>query len=100
MKVTEYNKAGNKYKDEDAQFVKTKDSVFGQKYYCIDAREGLAFRADPMLVQVVEEMGEGASGMCANLTVVEIPDDVGLENLEISEYDGIEHVAEKHRTWS
>lgn len=54
-------------------------------------------RSDPILVQVVEEMGKAANGSCADLGIVEIPDDV---DWEISEYDGSEHVAEVHRTWS
>ena len=55
-----------------------------------------ANRDDPYLVQVVEEMGEAAAGNFAELMVVEIPADV---NWEINEYDGIEHIAEVHRTW-
>lgn len=54
-------------------------------------------RNDPDLVAVVEELGRAASGSLASLYVVEIPDDV---DWEIEEYDGVEHVAEKHRTWS
>ena len=57
-------------------------------------------RDDPDLIQVVEELGgghrEGASGIFAELTIVEIPD--GVE-YEIEQYDGNEHIAEKHRTW-
>jgi hypothetical protein len=53
-------------------------------------------RNDPHLVQVVEEMGIKANGRFANLTIVDIPDDV---NYEIDEYDGIETVHEVHRTW-
>ena len=53
-------------------------------------------RDDPVLIQVVEELGSGANGRCANLKIVEIPDDV---EWEIEEYDGNEWVAEKHRTW-
>lgn len=53
-------------------------------------------RDDPVLVQVVEEMGNDANGRCADLRVIEIPDDV---NWEIEEYDGKEWVAEVHRTW-
>lgn len=57
-------------------------------------------RHDPRLIAVIEEMGSdhrtGASGDCAYLRVVEIPDGV---DYEIEEYDGNEHVAEKHRTW-
>lgn len=55
-------------------------------------------RDDPDLVSVVEELGRmGASGKCASLSVVEIPDEV---QWQIEEYDGSEHVAEVHRTWS
>jgi len=53
-------------------------------------------RDDPMLVRVVETLG-GDMGSGTKLKVVEIPDDV---QWEISEYDGWEHVAEKHRRWS
>lgn len=53
-------------------------------------------RDDPLLVQVVEELGEEASARFAALEVVEIPDDV---DWEIVEYDGMEHIAETHRTW-
>lgn len=54
-------------------------------------------RSDPLIVRVVEELGEAANGPCAELAVVEVPD--GIE-WEIDEYDGIEHIAEKHRTWA
>ena len=53
-------------------------------------------RDDPTLVQVVEELGNGASGRFADLAIVEIPDGVAWQ---IEEYDGYEHVAERHRTW-
>ena len=54
-------------------------------------------RADPALVQAVEELGDKAWGRYAELKVVEIPDGT---NYEIKEYDGLEHVAEQHRTWN
>lgn len=54
-------------------------------------------RDDPVLVQVVEEMGQDASGRFAELKVVDIPDDV---KWEIAEYDGMESVHEVHRIWS
>jgi len=53
-------------------------------------------RHDPKLIQVIEEMGKAANGGCADLKIVEIPDGV---DYEIQEYDGNEHIAEKHRTW-
>jgi hypothetical protein len=53
-------------------------------------------RDDPLLIKVVEALGDEADGMCADLKIVEIPDGT---NWEISEYDGSEHIAEKHKTW-
>lgn len=63
----------------------------GQTFYCRDL-----MRDDPILVRVVEEMGEKANGSCASLDIREIPD--GIE-WQIEEYDGREWIAEKHRTW-
>ncbi len=54
-------------------------------------------RDDPVLVQVVRELGEEANTRYASLKIVEIPADV---EWKIEEYDGLEWVAEKHRTWS
>jgi hypothetical protein len=62
---------------------------------------GFAFRGDeercdPALVACVAKLGKAANGRCAKLCVVEVPDDV---EWQIEDYDGSEHVAEKHRTW-
>jgi hypothetical protein len=54
-------------------------------------------RDDPALVSIVEKMGKKAWGDNAELKVVEIPD--GIE-WELSEYDGVETIHEKHRSWS
>lgn len=54
-------------------------------------------RDDPVLVQVVEELGKDACSRFADLRIVEIPYEV---KWHIAEYDGLEHVAEDHRTWS
>ena len=81
------------------EYEKGERQWFGTNYYV----DGDIFldseieRDDPTLVLVVEQLGEQASGEVARLCVVEIPDDV---EWEISEYDGLEHVAEVHRTWS
>lgn len=53
-------------------------------------------RNDPLLVQIVEELGEKSSGKYSKLKVVEIPDDV---DWVLQEYDGKEWIAENHRTW-
>ena len=54
-------------------------------------------RSDPHLVKTVLELGELANGRYAELKVVTIPDDV---EWTVMEYDGLEWVAEAHRTWS
>lgn len=54
-------------------------------------------RDDSDLVDIVEEMGEKANGLCARLAVIEIPDGVSWQ---VEEYDGYEHISETHRTWS
>lgn len=53
-------------------------------------------RDDPAFVKMVEDLGGKASGRFAKLRVVEIPDDV---DWEITEYNGLEQVEEKHRIW-
>jgi len=53
-------------------------------------------RDDPALIQVVEELKESANGSCAELCIIEIPDGT---DWQIEEYDGFEHIAEKHQTW-
>ena len=54
-------------------------------------------RDDPLLVEVVKELGKKANGACAELKIVKIPD--GVE-WEIDEYDGLETIDEKHSSWS
>ena len=53
-------------------------------------------RDDPVLVAIVEEMGEKSWGRFSALKVVEIPDGV---DWYVEDYDGMEHIAERHRTW-
>ncbi len=53
-------------------------------------------RDDPDLIKVVKNLKAKANGSCANLKIIKIPNDV---KWEIEEYDGIELVAESHRTW-
>lgn len=53
-------------------------------------------RANRELVSVVEELGSKANGFYSELKVVDVPDDA---EWHIEEYDGLECVAEDHRTW-
>lgn len=67
------------------------------KKYCEENSSYNISRTNEKLIEFIEKYGsERASGMCAKLKIVEIPDDV---NWEIEEYDGNEWVAEVHRTW-
>lgn len=55
-------------------------------------------RDDERLVKLVEEWGpKKVGGEHSDLRIVHVPDDV---EWEIAEYDGLEHIAEKHRIWS
>jgi len=65
----------NKVGDEDWSFYDEVDNID---------------RHDPVLVQVVEELGDKASGMCAQLCVVEV-----TGRYYIEEYDGMESVEEE-----
>lgn len=53
-------------------------------------------REDTILIEVVEELGEKASGRFGKLKVVEIPEDL---DYVIDEYDGIETLHEKVQEW-
>ena len=85
--------------------------IEGAQFYDLSTEERIAYnkqcaseslydrdipRDDQTLVQVVNELGKKASGRFASLAVVNVPDGVSWE---IDEYDGLEHVAETHRTW-
>ena len=54
-------------------------------------------RDDPYLIKIVRSLGMAANGSHANLKIVEIPADI---DWLVQEHDGLEWVAEKHRTWS
>jgi hypothetical protein len=53
-------------------------------------------RDDLDLVQCLETLGHAADGNYSELKIVEVPSDVSWV---ICEYDGIEWIAEQHRTW-
>lgn len=53
-------------------------------------------RTDERLINVIETLGKKASGMCGNVKVISIPDNI---DYEIDDYDGMETIHEKHRSW-
>jgi hypothetical protein len=83
------------YRMSDAEkdaHMKEKNRVYQETSICPFGID----RTDPLLVRVVEELGDRANGPFAELAVVEIPD--GVE-YTIEEYDGLETVCEKRRKW-
>lgn len=80
---------------ENPDFTQIECNDYWEKHY-IDNRD--ISRDDPILIEIIKELGEDANGICAELSIVEIPDDVMEWTIE--EYDGREWVAETHRTWS
>jgi len=84
------------------------DDIFGFHYSTLPLKKDGSYeedsyfypreisRDDPNLVKVVEDMGNLANGMCSELKIVEIPDGV---DWQIDEYDGLESIHEKHRSW-
>ena len=95
--ILEYGKRKglNLVKDENTNWsisIFYKGSVAKENYF--DDRE--IPRNDSDLVSVVENLGEAAYGFTASLKIVEIPEDV---DWYVEENDGLEWVAEKHRTW-
>ncbi len=63
----------------------------------IESTDYNAYRTDERLIKAIEKIGLGeSSASLASLQIVDIPDDI---EWEIDDYDGIETVHEKHRSW-
>ena len=56
-------------------------------------------RDDADLIAVVEALGGKANTQYSQLKVVEVPMWLKEKGWTIEEYDGVEHIAESHRTW-
>ena len=78
--------------DQAEQLYKERKGITDKNWYYRDIP-----RNDPVLVQIVEELGDAADTRYSELAAIDIPDDV---EWTICEYDGLEWVAEAHRTWS
>jgi len=63
----------------------------------IESNNYKACRSNPKFIAAIEKVGlEKSSGTCAELVIVDIPDDI---EFEIDDYDGMETIRELHRTW-
>ena len=78
--------------EESLEEYKSRKGITDENFYHWDIP-----RDCPDLVAMVEEGGTDVDDIYSELKVVNVPDDV---NWFIHEYDGMEHVAERHRTWS
>ena len=74
---------------------KTTNKIPNDNYIYLSSSEN-ELRTDKDFIEVVEELGDEANTNVSSLAVVEIPDDI---EWEIDEYDGMESVEEKHRSW-
>ena len=55
------------------------------------------YRTNPSLISAIEKIGEAkASGEMADIEIVDIPDDI---EWYIHDYNGMETVHEKHKSW-
>lgn len=71
--------------------------AYNKKYSEQTFYEGDVARNDKDLILAIETVGIEKSGdKYSELKIVEVPDDV---EWTIEEYDGMERIAEKHRTW-
>ena len=52
-------------------------------------------RTNDELIRMIEN-GENVNGLSADLEIIEVPD--GVE-WEVEDYDGLEHIVEKHRVF-
>ena len=53
-------------------------------------------REDKDLIRVIKELGTKADGTFSKLKIIEIPEDI---EYTIEEYDGLESIEERHRSW-
>lgn len=81
-----------------AELLETEEAKDGRWYgygYVKTMNDGYD-RTSKYLIDAVEQLGDEANNFASELKVVEIPDGI---DYEIDEYDGIESVHEKHRSW-
>lgn len=108
-KITLYTYIWDKYNFGTQELIKSSDTCnhlvyyllkdYGNKIKFSDRRNEDIFylnashRTDPILIEVVEELGNKASTSYSNLKVISIPDDIG--EYIIDDYDGFETLHKK-----
>ena len=89
------------------EYVKSESAFLGNAYYraghvgeeehYLSPWQFTEDRSEADLIAVLEAMGKKAWGFASEIAIIDIPDGV---KWHISEYDGLEHIAEDHRTWT
>lgn len=82
---------------DKADFIYNRSEKYGYKYYASQG-DTLEFRTNPIVTNVVEELGEKSWGPHAKLEIVDIPYD-RLDGWYIDEYDGKERINQEHMSW-
>ncbi|MEE4561583.1 hypothetical protein [Paenibacillus polymyxa] len=94
-RVTAYTD-DHQYADPTAELVVSEPSFGFPPYYFIGDRDDKEIRTNKDVIAVVKALGDKANGPCSQLKIVEVPDDI---EWIITDYDGLETVAEDHRVW-
>jgi hypothetical protein len=92
-KVTEDSKHEN-YTNSNADLLLTTHPIYSTRnrlYSPLKFKDENEFRSNSEIIEVVNTLGKEANGPCADISIIEIPDDV---NWEIGEYDGREWIQE------
>lgn len=102
MTVTTYSKEGE-LKSKEADFVKLPRDKKGKGFFkdnefYTNKNSDKDFRVNPILIEVIEKLGESANAQCAELEIIDIPF-TDCDGWEITEYDGKERVEENHSSW-
>jgi len=89
----QYKSIGDGFKSGRNEFNIYKDDLI----YSLKSKYDNELRTNKDLIEVIESIGvEKSSASLAKLAIIEVPD--GIE-WEIDDYDGIETIREKHRSW-
>lgn len=87
---------GEKYSDGNCMNI-INDLYLNNENFGIKDNNYHKWRSDKRLIQVIEKLGvEKASGEYSKIRIIDIPNDI---EWDIDEYDGIETIHEKHRSW-
>jgi hypothetical protein len=97
MKMTALDENGFAV-DKEADFYVMRGSLVKSQKYAALSSDRNEFRANPAVVQTVEELGDKANGVFAKLKVIDIPF-YSMLGWHVDEYDGMEKIVENHSSW-